>query len=228
MRDQFAGDITDWLKFSLLRTLAADDRSIGVAWYYIEDCAEAKLEDLDAEVADALAAYRERSVSALERLACWKSGTKFFRKHVPHPQFRNLWLEEMRSSLNECDIVFLDPDNGLGNPDALHATLDEIAAMRKSGRTIVLIHFPNHTEKQYLQIASHQEEIARATEAESVFTIKTGVTVQRQNPYGANMRLHRSRWFTVIDGDEVIRNRAKEFVAKLKKTGCSASIEPEY
>ena len=33
MRDQYAGDISDLLKLSLLRTLAAGDRSLGVGWY---------------------------------------------------------------------------------------------------------------------------------------------------------------------------------------------------
>jgi hypothetical protein len=227
MRDQFAGDITDWLKFSLLRALAANDRSIGIAWYYIEDRPEVTPEVLDAEVAEALATLRERSVSALEQLSIWKNGTKFFRKHIPHSQYRDRWLEEMRSYLNECEIVLLDPDNGLGNPDALHATLGEVSRMRSPGRTIILIHFPNFAEKHDSQITNHHQAIAAATKTKSVFTIKTGVTVQRQNPYGANLPLHRPRWFTVIDGDDVIRNRAKEFVAKLKKTGCSASIEPD-
>ncbi|HEY3823325.1 MAG TPA: hypothetical protein VGL82_02150 [Bryobacteraceae bacterium] len=34
MRDQYAGDLSDLLKFSLLRALALADRSIGVACYY--------------------------------------------------------------------------------------------------------------------------------------------------------------------------------------------------
>jgi hypothetical protein len=34
MRDQYAGDISDLLKFALLRTLAGNDKTIGVGWYY--------------------------------------------------------------------------------------------------------------------------------------------------------------------------------------------------
>ena len=33
MRDQYAGDISDVLKFAFLRTLAGQDKTLGVAWY---------------------------------------------------------------------------------------------------------------------------------------------------------------------------------------------------
>jgi hypothetical protein len=34
MRDQYAGDISDVLKFAFLRALAGKDRTLGIAWYY--------------------------------------------------------------------------------------------------------------------------------------------------------------------------------------------------
>jgi hypothetical protein len=34
MRDQYVGDISDMLKFGLLRALAANDRKLDIAWYY--------------------------------------------------------------------------------------------------------------------------------------------------------------------------------------------------
>jgi hypothetical protein len=35
MRDQYAGDISDVLKFAFLGTLAGTDRRLGIAWYYL-------------------------------------------------------------------------------------------------------------------------------------------------------------------------------------------------
>jgi hypothetical protein len=35
MKDQYAGDISDVLKFAFLRALAGSDRMLGVAWYYV-------------------------------------------------------------------------------------------------------------------------------------------------------------------------------------------------
>lgn len=34
MRDQYAGDVSDFLKFAFLRALAGEDRILGIAWYY--------------------------------------------------------------------------------------------------------------------------------------------------------------------------------------------------
>jgi hypothetical protein len=35
MRDHYAGDITDFLKFSYIRTVVPPQSKLGVAWYYI-------------------------------------------------------------------------------------------------------------------------------------------------------------------------------------------------
>ena len=74
MRDQYAGDVSDLLKFAFLRTLAADDRTIGVGWYYNpthdgrvrdgrhrKDCDEPKWKSLDLVLFNALRKLSERS-----------------------------------------------------------------------------------------------------------------------------------------------------------------------
>ncbi len=35
MRDQYAGDVSDVLKFAFLRALAVQGRTLGIAWYYV-------------------------------------------------------------------------------------------------------------------------------------------------------------------------------------------------
>ena len=35
MRDQYAGDVSDVLKFAFLRALACADRKLGIAWYFV-------------------------------------------------------------------------------------------------------------------------------------------------------------------------------------------------
>ncbi|MCZ7657213.1 MAG: hypothetical protein M5U07_04865 [Xanthobacteraceae bacterium] len=34
MRDQYAGDVSDFLKFAFLRALVGKHRTLGIAWYY--------------------------------------------------------------------------------------------------------------------------------------------------------------------------------------------------
>jgi len=72
MRDQYAGDISDLLKFALLRALAESDRTIGVGWYlnpqddgrldgrHCEYRTETKWEHLDATLFKALNDLQER------------------------------------------------------------------------------------------------------------------------------------------------------------------------
>jgi hypothetical protein len=228
MRDQFAGDITDWLKFSLLRALAGDDRSLGIVWYYIEDRLIADQKKLDPDVAEGLARLQERSVFALEKLNFWKSDTKFYRKHVPHNCDRASWTEEMKDFFVSSDIVFFDPDKGLGESKVEYATVDEIRSMRRERRTLVLIHFPSFAESWEQAVSAHHALISNATDAKNIFTIATSATVQRQNPFRNGVKIQRSRWFTVIDADKVIRGRAENFVKKLNSIeGCSSLIFAE-
>ena len=35
MRDQYVGDISDVLKFAFLCSLTGNDRTLGIAWYYV-------------------------------------------------------------------------------------------------------------------------------------------------------------------------------------------------
>src|SRR5471030_2897052 len=95
MRDQYAGDVSDAIKFSLLRALAFDDRRLGVAWYYVGDhdgraygrhrewIDEPAWCQLDPQVHAGLSMLPERSIAALECAAIWPKSTLFHRQPVP-------------------------------------------------------------------------------------------------------------------------------------------------
>jgi len=227
MRDQFAGDITDWIKFSLLRALAGEDRSLGIAWYYVRDTLLVDQEELDRDVAIGIAQIRGSVKKLEERPEIWK-GVKdvtFFGDPVPHIAGRAKWLERMAKSLAGANIVFLDPDNGLGEASPKHATLAEVEAMRQPGRTVVLIHFPRRHDHEE-QLDQLLKCLCGATRLASVLTIKTRVTFHRENHQGENRPLPpRERWFAIIDGDPEIDRRARAFVRKLEGIDhCSASL----
>src|SRR6478735_2674103 len=77
MRDQYAGDVSDVLKFAFLRALAGTDRKLGIAWYYapgddggpdgrhLEWRNEPAWRLLDNELHAGLATLPERSIAAL-------------------------------------------------------------------------------------------------------------------------------------------------------------------
>lgn len=215
MRDQYAGDISDLLKIAFLRALAAEGGKLGVAWYYNpecdgrpdgrhrEFCGEPKWKALDGLVWEALRAMPERSVGALERLPVWPAGTRFHGVPVPPAKERPAWADETRRAFEECDVVFLDPDNGVGKTKR-HATAAEIAAMRRPGRAVVLIKFPGRQEYD-VQAGAHHDWLRQHTRASSVVTVRTSVWVKTP----------RLRWFTIIDADDVLTQRARRFVSTL-------------
>src|SRR5258708_37056176 len=103
MRDQYAGDVSDVLKFAFLRALARADRTLGIAWYYapgddgradgrhLEWRNEPAWQRLDAQLHAGLSMLPERSIAALERTAIWPKGVLFHREPLPSRPQRNAW-----------------------------------------------------------------------------------------------------------------------------------------
>ena len=226
MRDQYAGDVSDLLKFAFLRVLAAGDRTVGVAWYYNrandrrrdgcrrEYCDEPKWKYLDPTVWNALKELPERSVDALERLGIWPAQTHFYGVPVPVKGSRQSWVENMKRALQGCGIVYLDPDSGVGKTSKRHATVAEIEAMRQPGRAVVVIKFPARTNHD-TQLREFHEMLRGQTGAVCIATLRTRVS----------LRYPSVRWFTIVDVDDVLVERAKQFARTLNGiTNCSADV----
>jgi hypothetical protein len=224
MRDQYAGDISDVLKFAFLRALAGNDKTLGVAWYYAPDHdgrtdgrnlewrGEAAWRLLDAQLHAGLSTLPDRSIAALERAAIWPKGTRFHREPMPRRLGRSAWAERKRAALEGVDLVFLDPDNGLGAETEKHATLDEVRLLRHRGRAVVFITFPGRKPHDQLVRELHGRLRAEAG-AESAFTLRTSVSVPRAD--GSPFVVQRQRWFTVVDPDPALVARAGAFTEAL-------------
>ena len=131
----------------------------------------------------------------------------------------------MKRTLREADIIFLDPDNGLGKASKRHATVAEIAAMRQSGRTVVLIKFPGRGGNHARQIEAYHSLLRNQAGAISIATVRTCVSVLVLNKRGLPQRVPRTRWFTIVDVNDALIERAKQFVLKLNGIEkCSADI----
>ena len=225
VRDQYAGDISDVLKFSFLRALAGSDRALGIAWYYVpindgradgrhlEWRDEAAWRKLDAELHDGLSTLPERTVAALERAAIWPKGTVFHREPMPSRAQRHAWGLRKRTALDQSDIVFLDPDNGIGDPTERHATFYEIQTLKKSGRAVVFITFPGRIKRDDLIAQLHERLINEAGSASAV-TLWISVSVLCRP--GSKFYVPRERWFTIVDPDKELVARARAFAAALQ------------
>lgn len=225
MRDQYAGDVSDVLKFAFLRALAGTDRTLGIAWYYapgddgrpdgrhLEWRDETAWRLLDEALHSGLATLPERSIAALERASIWPNGAVFHREPMPSRAGRSAWGTRKRSALDGADIVFLDPDNGIGGETEKHATFSEIRLLRKPGRAIVFITFPGRSMKHDALLQQLHERLAVETDAENIVTLRTNVSVPRA--IGSSSYVQRQRWFTVVDPDAELTARAQAFAAAL-------------
>ncbi|NTU72801.1 hypothetical protein HGB07_01340 [Candidatus Roizmanbacteria bacterium] len=143
MQNRYAGDVGDFGKFALLRALfRAPQYKIGVNWYLFPDeshNADGKhttyLNDFeylncDSHLCELLSsvASGNRTVAGLESLNLLPSNTVYFSEvlnfHIRYPAQnkgdrvkreleRKAWLQNAKSTLAGCNVVFLDPDNGL-------------------------------------------------------------------------------------------------------------------
>jgi hypothetical protein len=82
-------------------------------------------------------------------------------------QQRGAWLEGALAAMNRCDLVFLDPDNGLAPPGARrhtdagtrYAFLDELRSFVDLGKTAVVIQFFRQDAPRPEQIRQRVQEI---------------------------------------------------------------------
>ena len=139
MQDRYTGDIGDFGKLGLLRQLASTGLSIGINWYRTPDethnsdglhigyLQKEQFRACDPDLWSALGrivSSGKREIAVLEqssvltatyfgRLLHSSSGGKTARQAV-----RMDWHRQALQVLHGCDIVFVDPDNGLMVPSA--------------------------------------------------------------------------------------------------------------
>lgn len=165
MQDRYTGDIGDFGKLGLLRTLQAQGFTIGVNWYltpdedhnedgkytkYLDDemyrkCDEALWLELK-QIVEA----DQRKVSALQNdrilQAVFFDETLDFagKKKTERILSREEWHKQAIDQLSEVDVVFVDPDNGLVVPSAegrpkenKYVKPDELKAYYRKGSTVI-------------------------------------------------------------------------------------------
>lgn len=209
MRDQFAGDISDLRKFAFLRAVIPQNMKLGVAWYYnanhdgtaagkhLEHITQTKWLSLDPIVHEALSQLKDRKVEALEQLQIWPNNTIFHREIIPKGLKRSLWARQMYEAIESADVIFIDPDNGLGATSELHATLDEVEILGRKNRPVITIQFPHRNAKYPQQL----EELHQLFEGHSITTVMTSVWVKQP----------RATWFNIINATEQMNESAKDF-----------------
>jgi hypothetical protein len=232
VRDQYAGDISDYLKYAFLRALVPSGSRLGVAWYFLpgddgrpdgrhdEYLQDIRWRALDPDLFDQLKGREHRSVAAIERLSFWPAQTTYHADPVPPRRGREAWAASMRASLSDAHAVFLDPDNGVSREDVTSrksATVEEVRAFFASGRLGLLIRFPHRVTTHDVQLEAYHRTFA----AMAPVTIRTCARV----PNAGGGSSPRIRWFTALNATTEVRERISEFAGRVEALpGGSAKI----
>jgi hypothetical protein len=197
MRHEYAGDVGDYVKYALLRAIcaAAPGLRLGVVWYltdHAENGADGRQrphltadgwEQLDPKLLAELRRLDKLpggiTLEHIEKSPILPGGTVFISEPMPGPEVpaptragvRALWFDRARTAVAGCDLLFLDPDNGLevasipaNAPRAgKYAMTVEVAALLATGAGVILYQHGNRTTWP-----EHRAQIlARLTEAHS-------------------------------------------------------------
>lgn len=201
MQDQYTGDVGDFGKYGLLRYLAGLNAlpeqaalSIGVIWYKTEDghgnpndgrhvSYKAKVEEYKKcdpslfqrmqEMPDAVSL---RSLGLVEQSNIL-GAARFFSDLVPrHRSERENWFRAARRKVEACDLVFLDPDNGVCVNDGCtrkHVTIQELKSIADANHKLVVIyHHLGRNGSHSDQIRELSSRLATECGARSIFALR--------------------------------------------------------
>lgn len=212
MRNNFVNDIGDYAKYALLRALCASSQPgmrLGVIWYLTEHVERnndgrkrAHLvttgwEDLDPDllarmrqIEDIVTSQDQLNVSLIEAAGILPRSTAYFSEPLPpalgtareRAAQRADWFDRARKAVADCDLVFLDPDNGLEvrsvpvtSPlSGKYATVAEVAALLQTGAAVVLYQHSSRTPWHMQRERVRAQIVAEADRAVTIRSFRFG------------------------------------------------------
>lgn len=184
MQNRYAGDVGDFGKIGMLRCIEQCGVKIGVNWYLVEDeshnqdgkhigyLRDSKFVGLDEELRralDSLIQDNDRSVKQLEKLRLLQSDMYYHEVlqavNGAVRKNRGAWHKNGLKCLNDCELVFLDPDNGLlpqsvscGSGKSIKYVLpEEIIDYYRAGHSVVF--YSHRTREQLSTYLSRFDEL---------------------------------------------------------------------
>jgi hypothetical protein len=225
LQNRYVADIGDYVKLAILRALAFD-RRMGVAWWrfpdeprkrdgahreYLERPNEWKhFDPVLFEALSRIEREKKRDVRAIEEAGILPNAV-FASDEVPckdhhflvRPTKRLEWLEKIKTKLRQCDLVFLDPDNGIASEwlrltrqyAGKSVTIGEMKELQNGTRPMVVYH--HQTRRR----GGHSSEICdlAARLRESGLNVSGALRAKPWSP----------RVFFMLNADRQLRERAK-------------------
>jgi hypothetical protein len=199
MKNQYFGDINDYLKYGLLRCFAESGLRIGVCWMRTVDDGRSdgsKIKYLstpeqwrsyDPILFDDLAEAIKQQVRDV--LRAQKPGfipdALFFNELVPDDQqLRQVWLTKALAKLKGVELLFFDPDNGIevqSKPwgrtgSCKYLYWQEIQRGWSQGSSLLIFqHFPRQNRQEYVSHLS--SKVAIHLRGSNIFPLVTSNVV---------------------------------------------------
>ena len=170
MKNRYFGDVNDYVKYCLLRCLADTGLRVGICWMLTEADSrpagkkvaflrhggwwrnqDPQLFDF---LADSLSGEHDRNVRMLEQSGLIQGGVFF--AEVLHDDFqsRREYFDEAARVLSESDVIFFDPDTGMGKTllagrkgSSRYVYWHEVLKFWESGHSLVLFQRFGHENR---------------------------------------------------------------------------------
>ena len=174
-------------------TVERDSHNDGKHTTYLRPNKELEYRPCDEPLYDALreiVSRNDRRVQAVEQSGLLGNGTQFFSDYIPGPATassdqakvrpRRLWAEQARLAAQNCDLVFLDPDNGLevqSKPKTeMEATkyvyFDEAEALFGRSRSLVIYQHLDRSGKAAEQFRRRRNELQQRLQPADIFALR--------------------------------------------------------
>lgn len=201
MKNQYFGDINDYRKYGLLRSIIeASHLRLLVSWMLTPDdgSTDGKFTaylvnpeqwvkydpELFHKLHDILDNQQQRKVNLIENMELLPT-TQYFSKYVPDPSLeRNTWFGSLAEHAEMNELVFLDPDNGIEIKSKPYGRKNsskfvywrEIKILWESGKSLLIYqHFIR--EKRYNFIQRMLKELQIVTPGSLVEAFSTSHVV---------------------------------------------------
>lgn len=156
MQDKYVGDIGDYGKLILLRQLMRSGLSLGIVWCATEGKDEKNndgslrsyrrysgkhcLKHCDPELFEQLGRFEDCTQRKIENLQPLLTNSIFVNESLSN-MTRNEWLRKAFEATRQSELVFFDPDNGIGPQSSKkHISLDELKPYWDRMQSLLIYH----------------------------------------------------------------------------------------
>lgn len=227
MQNRYVGDIGDFAKYTLLNALSKD-RTLGIAWYLYPD--ESHNDDgKHTSYLDHPGIWRDRSPEVFDGLKQLVRSDRRDVGEVVHKKiispiavadeclnypssrledkarWRERWFERVQKTLKSCDMVFIDPDNGLCQNDRFNPGIS------KNWKRLPLDEAKRLSEGRMAVIYHHNSRFKGGHAAENMFWSEQLAACS----FAVRFRAYSARTFFVMNADLKTIHAAKEWARNM-------------